>query len=152
MNNEQLKKLLSECDERREHYENWFGQDASLEWCLDYGLVMRAVSPVNDDCRYLFECYFFIGADENGARQWYFDTFDYEFWLELLRDDDYDINNLAQMCGMTEDEYINCINPCNLISDLINYYGVLEVSDYGAAFKGTIDESELLKIIGLNEQ
>ena len=147
MTNEQLKKLLSECDERRGHYEDWFGQDASLEWCLEYGLVMRAVLPVNKDNKYLFECYHFLGVDENGTRQWYYDTFDYEYWLEMLRDGDYDIANLTNMCGMTEEEYINCLTPCNLLGDLISYYGVYEVTDYGAAFKGIIDESELLKII-----
>lgn len=152
MNNEQVRTLLAECDKRRENYEKWFGQDASLEWCLEYGLVMRAVLPVNNDCKYLFECYYFVGTGEDGTKKWYHDTFDYEFWLELLRDGDYDINNLAKMCGMTEEEYINCITPCNLLGDLISYYGIIEVSDYGSALKGTIDESELLKIIGLDEQ
>lgn len=153
MNKEQVIKLLAECDANRNDYESWFGQDGDLGWCLDYGLVMKAMPLTDEYSRYQFKCYHLITKGENGNRQWYYDVFDYKLWLEELLDGStYKIGNLANLCGMSEEEYLKHATPCNLLSDLISYYGICEITDYGRALKCLIDEDEVLQELGIKDE
>lgn len=148
MTERQKEAALSRFLENREYYETWGGIDVSLEVNFsDYGLLMRAESPYSNENKYLFQVYVRIGEEDD---HWYYDTFDYEFWLDLLEESDtYSIGKIAKMCGDTEEEYIESINPINLFWDMMMYYGVFEITDYGAALKCFTTDSALREIIGI---
>ena len=152
MTNEQVNKLLADYDGNREWYKDWTGIDASLDVNIfHYGLIMRSAQP-SDGNEYKFECWFLVGFKKDRTPVWWHDYYDYQYILGLLRDGDYDICEIAEMCGMTEDQYIDAITPQNLLSDLINMYGVSEITDFYGSFDELTTEDELLEIIGFKRE
>lgn len=106
---------------------NWHGPDGSnRESLFEYGLLMRWVPKWK-----VFQVITFIGFDEDGNRLYSYGLFDFEeTWNELSVERKQEI---YRMCGMTEQEYMECLNPAGLVNDLLGLmfvYDVISISAY----------------------
>lgn len=106
---------------------NWHGPDASnKESLFEYGLLMRWVPKWQT-----FQVITIIGFDEEGNRLYSYGLFDFEdTWNELPEERKQEI---YRMCGMTEQEYMECLSPVGLVNDLLalmSVYDVISISAY----------------------
>lgn len=120
---------------------NWHGVDCSNEVSLfEYGFLMRW-RPEYKDYQVIHLC----GFDGNGGMLFDFSSFDYKQELEYLKEDKGMLHDLSKMCGMTEEEYMQCMSPTNLANDKMLYYGI--DSTFGSSYGG-LTEKEIRKRLG----
>lgn len=106
---------------------NWHGTDASnRESLFEYGLLMRWVPKWK-----VFQVITIIGFDDDGNRLYTYGLFDFEdTWNDLSAERKQEI---YRMCGMTEQEYMECLSPAGLVNDLLalmSVYDVISISAY----------------------
>lgn len=112
---------------------HWHGVDASNKENLEeYGLLMRWRPEWQQ-----FEAVLLIGFDDDENRLYTYGSFDFEgSWNELP---DKRKQDLYSMCGMTEEEYKNCMSPVGLANDLLclmSIYDVFSISAYEEHYTG----------------
>lgn len=119
----------------------WHGVDASNEESLFvYGFLIRWKPDAQE-----FQAIHHCGFDENGGQLFSYGWFDYyERWEEM---DDELLKDLANMCGMTTEEYLQILSPTNLLSDLLSYQGI-ESTFGGGYYARTYTEKEIRKQLG----
>lgn len=116
-----------------EKNKEWHGVDASLEECFyEYGFVMR----YNEKYDEYQVCYQVID-------RWFLGSFDFEEWINDLKSSEEgeypDLHGLSKMVGMEPEEYLEQIDPVNLLCDLLHYYCFGDV--FGVDYsKGMTDE------------
>ena len=98
----------------------WHGIDASNEESLfEYGFLIRW-----NNKRKQYEVYY------KYVEIFIHDWWDADNWREMLTNGDYDLKGIADMCGMNADTYLEETSDANLLSDILSYYGIMEVADY----------------------
>ena len=119
----------------------WHGPDASnKESLLEYGLLMRWRPEWKQ-----FEVITVIGFDESGGRLYTYGSFDFEeTWEELSAERKQDI---YKMCGMTEEQYKQCLSPAGLAFDLLGLMYVYDVISI-SAYEQHYSEKEIRKKLG----
>ena len=101
---------------------NWHGTDASNEISLfEYGFIMRW-RPKRQD----FQVVHLHGFDKEGRGLYMFGYFDYTEELKDLKDER--LKEICSMCGMTEEQYMECLSPAGLANDLVHLHGLEDTS------------------------
>ena len=119
---------------------NWHGTDVSNEISLfEYGFIMRW-RPKRQD----FQVVHLHGFDKEGRGLYMFGYFDYTEELQDLKDER--LKEICRMCGMTEEQYMECLSPAGLASDLVHLHGLEDT--FGAFYGVSYTEKEIRKRLG----
>ena len=119
---------------------NWHGTDVSNEVSLfEYGFIMRW-RPKRQD----FQVVHLHGFDEEGRGLYMFGYFDYAEELQDLKDER--LKEICRMCGMTEEQYMECLSPAGLANDLVHLYGLEDT--FGTFYGVSYTEKEIRKRLG----
>lgn len=118
----------------------WHGSDASNEESLfEYGFIMRW-RPKRQDFQVVHLC----GFDKDGGKLYMFGYFDYIEELKELNGEK--LEDICQMCGMTEEQYMKCLSPAGLANDLVHLYGFEDT--FGSFYGAYYTEKEIRKKLG----
>lgn len=116
----------------------WHGTDASNEVSLfEYGLLIRWNAEQQHYDVIHCEC-----CEENNMK-FIITYFDADDWRKMLTDGEYDLADVADMCCIDPNEYLDIVNDVQLLYDLLCYYGSLEV--LGSYYSHYYTESEIRK-------
>lgn len=119
---------------------NWHGIDASNEISLfEYGFVMRW-RPYRQD----FQVVHLHGFDKDGRGLYMFGYFDDTEELKDLKDER--LKEICRMCGMTEEQYMECLSPAGLANDLVCLHGLEDT--FGTFYGVSYTEKEIRKRLG----
>lgn len=110
-------------------FNTWHGVDASTEESLfEYGFLIRWNSK-----NQMYDAIFAVGYDNDGnADTFVYNSWDADSWREDLKNGLYDLDGIADMCGMDANTYLDDVYDASLLNDILAYYGSGEVTSYYA--------------------